>query len=268
MAENDILFTGSIPANYDRYMVPLLFRPYAEQVAQRARILSPKRILETAAGTGIVTQALHEALPDADIVATDLNTPMLEEAERRVGSGKVLFRQADALALPFEDACFDLVVCQFGVMFFPDKTRGNAEARRVLRDGGAYLLVIWDTVERNLATKVVGNALAELFPDEPAAFYERLPFRYHDRSIIENDLRSAGFEEIDIDTIELSSRAASARDAAIGLTQGTPMRTEIESRGPNALQAATDAAERALLQFEGPDGFAAPMSAHVVTAIK
>jgi len=151
MAENDILFTGSIPANYDRYMVPLLFRPYAEQVAQRARILSPKRILETAAGTGIVTQALHEALPDADIVATDLNTPMLEEAERRVGSGKVLFRQADALALPFEDACFDLVVCQFGVMFFPDKVAGNSEAHRVLRDGGSYMLVIWNGVDRNLA---------------------------------------------------------------------------------------------------------------------
>jgi len=174
MAENDILFTGSIPANYDRYMVPLLFRPYAEQVAQRARILSPKRILETAAGTGIVTQALHEALPDADIVATDLNTPMLEEAERRVGSGKVLFRQADALALPFEDACFDLVVCQFGVMFFPDKVAGNSEAHRVLRDGGSYMLVIWNGVDRNLATKVVGSAVADLFPaQDRSAFYER-----------------------------------------------------------------------------------------------
>ena len=179
MAENDILFTGSIPANYDRYMVPLLFRPYAEQVAQRARILSPKRILETAAGTGIVTQALHEALPEADIVATDLNTPMLEEAERRVGSGKVLFRQADALALPFEDDSFDLVVCQFGVMFFPDKVAGNSEAHRVLREGGSYMLVIWNGVDRNLATKVVGSAVADLFPAEDrSAFYERVPFRY------------------------------------------------------------------------------------------
>lgn len=268
MGGSDTVFAGSIPAIYDRYMVPLLFRPYAEVAAQRAGRLKPEHILETAAGTGIITEALRAALPAAEIIATDLNQPMLVEAERRVGAPGVRFQQADALALPFEDKRFDLVVCQFGVMFFPDKTRGNAEARRVLRDGGAYLLVIWDTVERNLATKVVGNALAELFPDEPAAFYERLPFRYHDRSIIENDLRSAGFEEIDIDTIELSSRAASARDAAIGLTQGTPMRTEIERRGPNALQAATDAAERALLQFEGPDGFAAPMSAHIVTAIK
>jgi len=268
MTATDTVFAGSIPAIYDQYMVPLVFAPYAQLVAKRAAQFGPLRILETAAGTGVVTKAMRDAIPDADIVATDLNAPMLEQAAKQAGGPRVHFEVADAQALPFKDASFDLVVCQFGVMFFPDKTRGNAEARRVLRDGGAYLLVIWDTVERNLATKVVGNALAELFPDEPAAFYERLPFRYHDRSIIENDLRSAGFEEIDIDTIELSSRAASARDAAIGLTQGTPMRTEIESRGPNALQAATDAAERALLQFEGPDGFAAPMSAHVVTAIK
>jgi len=268
MGVSDTVFAGSIPAIYDRYMVPLLFRPYAEVAAECAQSLEPRRILETAAGTGVLTEALHAALPAAEIIATDLNPPMLTEAARRVAAPNVRFQQADALALPFEDGSFDLVVCQFGVMFFPDKVRGNAEARRVLRDGGGFLLIIWSTIERNLATKVVGEALAELFPDEPAAFYERLPFRYHDRSIIENDLRSAGFDQIDIDTIELSSRAASARDAAIALTQGTPMRTEIESRGPNALQEATDAAERALLQYEGPDGFAAPMSAHIVTAIK
>jgi len=269
MAENDILFTGSIPANYDRYMVPLLFRPYAEQVAQRARILSPKRILETAAGTGIVTQALHEALPDADIVATDLNTPMLEEAERRVGSGKVLFRQADALALPFEDACFDLVVCQFGVMFFPDKVAGNSEAHRVLRDGGSYMLVIWNGVDRNLATKVVGSAVADLFPaQDRSAFYERVPFRYNDEAVIRADLEAAGFTRIGVESVDLRSRAASASDAAMGLVRSTPMRTELEERGPGMLERATVAASEALRRFEGPDGFDAPMSALIVTATK
>jgi hypothetical protein len=138
----------------------------------------------------------------------------------------------------------------------------------VLRDGGHYLLAIWDTVERNLATRIAGAAVAELFPDEPAAFYERIPFRYHDRQQIEADLRAAGFAEVRIDTVTLVSRAASARDAAIGLTQGTPMRSEIEKRGPKALAAATDAAEAALGQFEGPNGFEAPMAAHIVTATK
>ncbi len=268
MSTSDTVFAGSIPAMYDRYMVPLVFRPYAEQTAERAKAFAPRRILETAAGTGVVTEALYEAIPAAEIVATDLNAPMLEQAAQRVGAANVHFEHADALDLPFEDGSFDLVVCQFGIMFFPDKVQGNREARRVLRDGGKYLLVIWDKVENNLATKVAGRAVADLFPDEPAAFYERIPFRYHERALIESDLRAAGFAEIAFQTVKLRSRAASARDAAIGLTQGTPMRSEIEKRGTEALARATDAAARALLQFEGPDGFDAPMSAHFVTATR
>ena len=266
MSGTDTIFAGSIPAIYDRYMAPLLFRPYAQAVAERVSRLHPQRILETAAGTGVLTEVLSQALPEAEIVATDLNQPMLDEAARRLTSPNIRFQQADALALPFEDASFDLVVCQFGVMFFPDKVNGNAEARRVLRDGGSYVLVIWNSVEANLATRHAGAAVADLFPDDTAAFYERIPFRYHDKAVIEADLRAAGFREVAIETVDLISRAASARDAAIALTQGTPMRSEIERRGPDALAAATDAAERALRQFEGPEGFAAPMSAHIATS--
>jgi SAM-dependent methyltransferase len=193
---------------------------------------------------------------------------MLEEAARRVGEGNVSFLAADALDLPFAEASFDLVVCQFGVMFFPDKVRGNAEAFRMLVPGGTYLLVIWDSVDRNLATKIAGRAVADLFPDDPTAFYNRIPFRYFDTDEIESDLRSAGFADIRVDTVELRSRAPSAREAAIALTQATPMRNEIEQHGPDALAAATDAAEAALRQFEGPDGFDAPMSALLVTAMK
>jgi ubiquinone/menaquinone biosynthesis C-methylase UbiE len=269
MTATETVFAGSIPAIYDRYMVPLIFAPYAALVAERAKGFTPKRILETAAGTGVVTEALHRALPDAEIVATDLNPPMLEQAARRVSAGTVHFHHADALDLPFDDGSFDLVVCQFGVMFFPDKVKANAEARRVLRDGGKYLLVIWDRVDRNLATKLAGAAVAELFPGEDnAAFYERIPFRYHERQWIEGDLRAAGFTDIAFQTVELRSRAASARDAAVALTQGTPMRSEIEARGPEMLERATDAAAEALRRREGPDGFDAPMSAHLVIATK
>jgi ubiquinone/menaquinone biosynthesis C-methylase UbiE len=268
MGDSDIVFDGSIPAIYDRYLVPMLFRPYAEVAAQRARTLNPSRIVETAAGTGVVTLALHQALPEAEIVATDLNQPMLDEAAHRVGAPNVRFLQADALSLPFEDGTFDLAVCQFGVMFFPDKVKGNGEARRVLRHGGTYMTLIWDTVDKNLATKIAGNAVGELFPDDAEGFYLRLPFRYHDAHLIERDMRSAGFANVTVERVELVSRAASARDAAIGLTQGTPMRTEIEKRDPAKLQAATDAAEAALRQFDGPNGFEAPMAAYLVTATK
>ena len=268
MATSDTVFAGSIPSIYDGYMVPLLFEPYAKFVAERAQSLRPQRILETAAGTGIVTAALHAALPQAEIVATDLNQPMLDVAAARVRSNRVSFRTADALQLPFDDSSFDLVVCQFGVMFFPDKVAANAEARRVLCEGGRYLLVIWDSIDRNLATKVAGAAVARLFPDNSGAFYERIPFRYHDPAGIEHDLLAAGFQDIQFETVELRSRAPSAADAAKGLCQGSPMRTEIEKYGSDALERATEAAAQALQQLEGPDGLDAPMSAHVVTATK
>jgi ubiquinone/menaquinone biosynthesis C-methylase UbiE len=268
MATTDTAFAGSIPGLYDRYMGPLLFAPYAEVVARRAKALRPARILETAAGTGIVTAALHDALPDAEIVATDLNQAMLDVAADRIKSDKVSFSQADAQALPFPDASFDLVVCQFGVMFYPDKVVANAEARRVLRPGGRYLLIIWDRLERNGASHVLGQALAQLYPDNPAAFLERMPFGYHDPARIEHDLLAAGFADIAFETVERRSRLGSAREAAIGLVQGTPMRAEIEPRAPDALDRATDCGAEALRQFEGPDGLDAPMAAHIVTATK
>jgi len=268
MTTQDTVFSGSIPAAYDRYMVPLVFAPYAEEVARRARTFMPGHILETAAGTGVVTEALHRALPDAEIIATDLNAPMLDVAAARMRSNKVSFEAADAQDLRFADESFDLVVCQFGVMFFPDKVLGNTEARRVLRSGGHYLLVIWDHVERNYATMVAGKAVADLIPGEAGRFYERIPFRYHDRAVIDGDLRAAGFDRIAIETITLRSKAASARHAAIALVQGTPMRSDIEEVAPAMLGPATDAAAKALAQFEGPDGFEAPMSAHLVIATK
>jgi ubiquinone/menaquinone biosynthesis C-methylase UbiE len=267
-SSTDTVFAGSIPHIYDRYMVPMLFAPYARLVAERAKAIAPSDIVETAAGTGVVTQALHEALPDARITATDLNPPMLEQAARRVGPGSVRFEEANAQQLPFPDESFDLVVCQFGVMFFPDKVQANAEARRVLRSGGKYIIVIWDRVDRNIATHVAGRAVAGLFPSDVGAFYERIPFRYHDRDTIRADLAAAGFDKIEIETVELKSRAASARDAAVGLVQGTPMRSEIEQRDPAMLRVATDVAAAALKPMESETGFEAPMSAHIVTATK
>ena len=268
MTATDTIFAGSIPAIYDRYMVPLVFAPYARLVAERAAAFAPSKILETAAGTGVVTEQLHRALPAAEIVATDLNQPMLDQAARRVSAAKVRFQAVDAQALPFADRSFDLVVCQFGVMFFPDKVRANTEARRVLQDGGRYLLVIWDRIEHNLATMAAGRAVAELFPMDAVRFYERVPFRYHDIGQIEQDLLAAGFTDIEYETVELPSRAASARDAAIALVQGTPVRSDIEQIDATMLGRATDAAAEALRRFEGPDGFEAPMSARLVTAIR
>ncbi len=263
MTATDALFTGSIPALYQRYLVPMLFAPYARDLAARAAALAPGRILETAAGTGVVTAALLEAAPDAEIVATDLNQAMLDVAAATIRAPNVRFQAADAQALPFADASFDMVVCQFGVMFFPDRVAAYREARRVLRPGGHFLFNAWSRIEDNPLSEAVTEAIAALFPKDPAAFMRRVPFGYHDIARIEEDLHEAGFEEIEVETVEKSSRSGTALEAATGFCHGTPLRAEIEARG--SLDEATERAAAALARFEGADGLEAPMSARVVT---
>jgi SAM-dependent methyltransferase len=266
MSATDSVFAGSIPALYDRHLVPMLFAPYAEDLAARAAALQPRRILETAAGTGVVTGALVRSLPDAEIVATDLNQAMLDVAASRVDSPRVAFVQADALALPFEDSSFDALVCQFGVMFFPDRVAGYREARRVLRQGGTLLFNVWDRIDLNPVSDRLARAVAGLFPDNPPSFLTRVPFGYHDRGRIEADLRLAGFGEVDAETVRKSSPIGSAEQAAIGLCHGSPLRAEIEAHGPGALERASRAAAAALAELSGSGEAEAPMSALVFSA--
>jgi len=263
MVETEV-FKHSTPELYERYMGPLLFEPYAKVVAERAALLDPSDILETATGTGIVTRAVSEAVPHAHIVATDINPGMLQVAEDHAHSERVRFEQANAQELPYPDESFDLVICQFGVMFFPDKVQANREASRVLRGDGHYLLVTFDRLERNPVPQTADQAVASLFPDDPPRYMERGPFSYSDPAAIEHDLQAAGFTAIQIETISLTTRV-SALDAAHGMVLGSPFRAEIEKRDPAALQRAHDAVAEALRPLDGVD---APMSAHIVTATR
>lgn len=266
MTATDAVFAGSIPALYHDHLGPMLFKPYAQNLAGRAAALNPRRILETAAGTGIVTEALATLIPGAEIVATDLNQAMIDVAAARITAPRVAFRQADAQALPFGDREFDVLICQFGVMFFPDRIGAYREARRVLAPKGAFLFNVWDSLDENPVSKAVADTVAALFPDDPPSFLPRTPFGYHDRGRIEQDLRAAGFTEIGIETVRLSGPIDSAQEAAIGITSGSPLRTEIEAHGADALARATDAVAATLSRLGFDTGREEPMSAHVVTA--
>ena len=195
MSESDKVFAGSIPENYDRLMAPLIFEPFAEDIAQRAASLSPSAVLETAAGTGVVTRALAPRLPlSASYIVTDLNQPMLDyAASRQPPDIRITWRQADALALPFDDAAFDLVCCQFGAMFFPDRIAGYREAKRVLKPGGHFLFNVWDRIEENVFAHEVTNALAEIFLNDPPRFLARTPHGYHDTALIRSELERCRF---------------------------------------------------------------------------
>ncbi len=269
MLETDKLFAGSIPENYDRFMVPLIFAPYAADLARRAAALSPGTVLETAAGSGVVTRALAPRLAaDARYSVTDLNRPMLDyAASQQPADLRITWRQADALAVPFEDASFDLVCCQFGAMFFPDRVAGYREARRVLRPGGHFLFNVWDRIEENHFANDVTNALAEIFPHDPPRFMARTPHGYHDTSLIRAELQAAGFSDVVIETRAEQSRATSPRIPALAYCQGTLLRTEIEARDASRLGAATDHAESVIAKRHGSGAVAAKIQAHVISAV-
>ena len=269
MSEIDKTFTGSIAEVYERYFVPLIFAPYARDLAPRVAAATPRRVLEVACGTGVVTRALRELLPpSAEIVATDLNQAMLDVAAKVGAAGKVEWRQADATALPFADASFDAVVCQFGVMFLPDKAKGFAELRRVLRPGGMLHFNVWDRIGDNEFTDVVTEALATMFPADPPRFMARTPHGYHDVQTIARDLRGGGFAEATIETVAERSRAATARDAALALCAGSPLRSEIEARGPGRLDEAVQTCTAALARRFGPGPIDGKIQAHVVAVAR
>ncbi len=249
----DTAFGGSMALVYQRHLVPLIFEPYARELAHRLDGRSLSSVLELAAGTGAVTRELASLLPDSvAIVATDLNQGMLDQATALGTSRPVEWRLADALQLPFPEHSFDAVVCQFGVMFFPDKARGFAEARRVLRPGGILLFNVWDRIEENEFAAVVTDAVAGVFPADPPRFLPRTPYGYHDALVIARDLAAGGFATpARIDTVTRQSRAASPREPAVAFCLGTPLRNEINERDETRLDAATAAAEDALARRFG-----------------
>ncbi len=266
MSDTDTVFAGSVPEIYETQLVPLIFEPYAADLVDRLSSRSPSRVLEIAAGTGVVTRALASRLGDgASIVATDLNQAMLDQASAVGTKRKVEWRRADATQLPFTDGSFDAVVCQFGVMFFPDKPKAFSEALRVLRPGGVFIFNVWDRIEENEFADTVTTALASVFPEDPPRFLARTPHGYHDRAAIAEDLARGGFTKaVQIATVEARSRGESPRVPAVGYCQGTPLRNEIEARDAARLEEATDVATTAIVRRFGSGAVDGKIQAHVV----
>lgn len=271
----DTRFADSVPAMYDRYLGPLLFEQYARDLATRLTAnseLAVRRVLEVAAGTGILTEQLAGLLPpEATLVATDLNPPMLAVARRRLqdhpSRARIDWREADATTLPFADGSFDTVVCQFGIMFFPDKPRAARETHRVLAPGGRWLFNVWGRLEENPIQRIAHETITRYFSEDPPQFY-RVPFNMHAEEATRELLADAGFSDVTVTSLRFGTEAPSARDAAIGLVRGNPVVTAIEQRGSIGVEEFVEAVTTALARELGDGPMPAPMSAYVVSARK
>jgi ubiquinone/menaquinone biosynthesis C-methylase UbiE len=260
-------FAGSIPAAYDRYLGPVLFQQYAEDIAARLKLDANASVLEVACGTGILTRVLRDRLPvGTRLVATDLNEPMFQDAARKFGKEEAVeWRQADASSLPFDDRSFDAVVCQFGMMFVPDKALAAREARRVLKPGGIFLFNVWDSLEHNPLGQIAHETIVSFFEKDPPMFYQT-PFGYHDHAEITRLLEEAGFREVQIEVVARESGASRPEDAAQGLVHGNPVAVAISERDPSLLPVITNAIADALKKRFGENELRAPMQAIVAEA--
>ena len=270
MIASDGLFTGSIPQLYNQLMVPMLFDAYAADLAADLGALHPTDILETAAGSGALTRAMATHLPKtAHITATDLNQPMLDVAAQVTANDpRIRLLQCDATNLLFPHATFDAVICQFGVMFFPDRPKAFAEAARVLRKSGTFLFNVWDRIANNDFVATITDVLTARFPDNPPVFMARVPHGVFDTALLTNQLKTAGFASVDVKVVNHISTAATPLDAATAYCHGTPLRAEILARDPDGLGATTQAVARALEARFGTGPIIGKIRAFVLTATK
>ena len=227
----NVVFEGSIPENYDRYLGPVLFEPFADDIAARLKEAQPGNVLELACGSGILTRRLRDTLSKTRLVATDLNPGMIAYAQRKfLPSENIEWREVDAAALPFSDGSFDAVVCQFGLMFVPEKELAMREAYRVLREGGVFLFNVWDSMEHNRFDQIAHKTIGSFFDVDPPTFYD-IPFSFYDPALIRDLLERAGFKSIEKSRVSFPCRSKSAAKFAIGLVRGNPTSTTIEQRG-------------------------------------
>jgi ubiquinone/menaquinone biosynthesis C-methylase UbiE len=252
MSDQPLAFEGSIPENYDRYLGPMFFEPYAADLVSRISVPADGSVLELACGTGIVTRRLRDGLPArVKLIATDLSEPMMKFAQRKFDANELVdWQQADASNLPFPAASFDAVVCQFGLMFVPDKLQAMREAKRVLKPEASFLFNVWGALDQNDFARITHETVGAFFENDPPSFYE-VPFGYHDRAAIESSLREAGFDSVRCTDVSPAGGALSAATAAIGLVEGSPIAQAITERDPAALPLVREAVADALRKHFG-----------------
>jgi len=264
--EKTSAFAGTIPANYEKYLGPFLFEPYALDLVSRLQDKKYNDILEIACGTGRVTKHLTSSVKYDTLTATDLNPDMISVAKEKANDSSIKWMQADAQELPFDDNSFDLVVIQFGVMFFPDKPKGLSEAYRVLRPGGKLIFNTWDKTENVPGIYEGRNVIESYFEGNPPKFYS-IPFSMHDEKELKELPINAGFKDVKVSLVKKEGYSPSTSDLATGIVEGNPIYLAITEKDPSLVDKIKDHVSEVLKEKYG-DSIRVPLQAWIVEAIK
>ncbi len=262
-------FAGSVPTNYDQYLGPVLFEPYAVDLVKRIDTTSYHNVLELACGTGRVTKHLASMLPvDGSLIASDLNSDMLNVARNILPGERIKWMEIDAQDLPFGDEGFDHVICQFGVMFFPDKMKAFTESYRVLQPDGRLLFNVWDSLEFNPRSAIIKQVMEEIMGSEAPDFLSKGPYSYYNKNEITTSLRNAGFKNIQLEAVQKTAYYAFADDLIKGFVDGSPLNSYLVQQSPSLQKEIKDKLKQAIVSQFGETQIISPMQAIVCSASK
>lgn len=265
--EANAAFAGAIPDKYDQYLGPLLFEPYALDMVSGMKKEGVSSVLELACGTGRVTQYLPKHFgPGVSITATDLNPDMIAVATRKI-KDDIKWRPADMQELPFAADSFDLALCQYGLMFVPDKAKAIREVARVLKKGSVFHFNTWDKIENNGIPRISRQIVTEFFNGTPPNFYF-VPFSMFDPEAIKKLMLENGFSKVEISLIKKEGISNTALEAATGMIEGNPVAKEIRDKDPNAVPDVIEKVRKEIAIQYGDNPVRCPLQAWVGKAVK
>ncbi len=262
-------FIGSVPENYERYLVSSIFGPWASDLVEVAALRPSDRVLDIACGTGIVARTAARRLGSGGtVVGLDLSAPMLEAARSAAANEgvSVEWREGSALKLPLPDAAFDVVFCQQGLQFFPDRPAALLEMHRVLAAGGRLVLSVWREIERSPGFAVLAEALTRHIGPEAGTLMTSGPFGLSNAEELRALIAAARFSDIALRSALKALRFTSPNEFVLRYAAGSALGSLVAGADDDARTVFLAEVDARLQSYVDDQGLAFPIESNLAVA--